>query len=103
VTGVQTCALPIWVAFGATFGVILSAVYALTLYRRVVFGEMINPKLETIADMNIRETITFAPLVIMTLVLGIYPALAIDVTQPAVEALLGQLEHISQLVEGASP
>jgi len=89
-----------WVAFGATFGVILSAVYALTLYRKVVFGEMVNPKLQSITDMNTREILTFAPLVVMTLVLGIYPALAIDVSQPAVEALVSQF---SQLAEGATP
>ncbi len=80
-----------WVAFGAAFGVILSAVYMLTLYRKVMFGEISNPKLAAITDVGPREQAMFAPLAIATVILGVYPALALDVTGPAVDALLARL------------
>ncbi len=77
-----------WIAFGATSGVILSAAYALWLYRRVVFGDLIKESLKTITDMNTRERLMMTPLVIMTLLLGIYPALVLDIIGPSVDALL---------------
>jgi NADH-quinone oxidoreductase subunit M len=77
----------LWVAAGAALGVILSAAYALTLYRKVAFGVIENPKLADITDMNAREWITFAPLVIATLLLGFAPMYALDFTEPAVKAL----------------
>jgi NADH-quinone oxidoreductase subunit M len=77
-----------WAAFGAATGVILSAVYALTLYRNMVFGELTNPKLDSVKDMVARESLMFAPLIAATLVLGIYPALATDVTAQAVDNLI---------------
>lgn len=77
-----------WVALFATSGVILSAAYALWLYRRVVMGDLIKESLKSITDMGTRERVIFAPLVVMTLLLGIYPALALDVIAPAVENLV---------------
>jgi NADH-quinone oxidoreductase subunit M len=77
-----------WVALFAASGVILSAVYALTLYRRVVFGDIVNPKLAGIEDLERREVVIFAPLVISTLILGVYPSLVFKVTGPAVDQLI---------------
>ena len=77
-----------WVAVVATSGVILSASYALWLYRRVVFGDMIKGALKTIADLSGRERAIFAPLVVMTLLLGIYPSLVTDIIGPSVGALV---------------
>jgi len=77
-----------WVAMFATTGVILSAAYALWLYRRVVFGDLIKESLKSITDMTGREKAIFAPLVFMTLLLGIYPALVLDIIGPSVEALV---------------
>src|SRR5690606_35575336 len=62
-----------WVAAVATTGVILSAAYALWLYRRVVMGDLIKEALKTISDMTRREKWIFAPLVAMTLILGVMP------------------------------
>jgi NADH-quinone oxidoreductase subunit M len=76
-----------WVAAGAASGVIFSAVYALTLYRKMAFGVIENPKLETITDMDGREWIAFAPLVIGVLLLGVAPMLALDFTEAAVSNL----------------
>ncbi len=74
----------------ATSGVILSAGYALWLYRRVVMGDLIREGLRAISDMNAREKLIFAPLVAMTLLLGVYPSLVTDIIGPSVEALLSQ-------------
>jgi NADH-quinone oxidoreductase subunit M len=77
-----------WVAAVATSGVILSAAYALWLYRRVVFGDLVKEGLKSITDMTGREKAIFAPLVAMTLLLGIYPSLVTDITGPSVAALI---------------
>ncbi|MDG0989162.1 MAG: NADH-quinone oxidoreductase subunit M [Yoonia sp.] len=77
-----------WIAMFATTGVILSAAYALWLYRRVVMGDLIKESLRTISDMTIRERFIMAPLVVMTLLLGVYPALVLDIIGPSVAALV---------------
>jgi NADH-quinone oxidoreductase subunit M len=79
-----------WIAAVAALGVILSAGYALWLYRRVVFGDMIKESLKAITDMDTREKAIFAPLVAATLILGVYPSLVLDLIGPSVSALLDQ-------------
>ena len=81
-----------WVALVATSGVILSAAYALWLYRRVVLGDLIKESLKSIKDMTQREKAIFAPLVVMTLLLGVYPSLVTDIIGPSVEALISNYE-----------
>ncbi len=70
-----------WAAAGAALGVIFSAVYMLTLYRRTVFGPVTNPELENISDMNTKELITIVPLAIGTILLGVVPGLVFDITR----------------------
>jgi len=77
-----------WVAAVATSGVILSAGYALWLYRRVVFGDLVKEALRSITDMSRRERAIFAPLIAMTLILGVYPSLVTDIIGPSVTALI---------------
>jgi NADH-quinone oxidoreductase subunit M len=77
-----------WVALIATSGVILSAAYALWLYRRVVLGDLIKESLKSISDMTARERAIFAPLVVMTILLGVYPSLVTDIIGPSVAALI---------------
>ena len=77
-----------WVAAVATSGVILSAAYALWLYRRVVMGELVKEALKGITDMSLREKVIMAPLVAMTLLLGIYPSLVTDRIGPSVAQLV---------------
>ncbi len=72
----------------ATSGVILSAAYALWLYRRVTMGALVKESLATITDMSRRERAIFAPLIVMTLLLGVYPAVVTDIISPSVEALI---------------
>ncbi len=86
-----------WAAAGAALGVIFSAVYMLTLYRRTVFGVMTNPKLEGIKDLTLTEVAIFTPLIIATILLGVFPALVFDITENAVGTILslsfGQIGH----------
>jgi len=77
-----------WIAAGAALGMILSAMYALHLYREVIFGEQTNEKLNDIIDMNRREWLILAPLAVMTIVLGVYPSLITDITSASVESLI---------------
>ena len=81
-----------WVAAVATSGVIFSAAYALWLYRRVVMGDLIKESLKSITDMGTRERVIFAPLVVMTILLGVYPALVLDIIGPSVTALVTNYE-----------
>jgi NADH-quinone oxidoreductase subunit M len=76
------------VAAFATIGVILSAAYALWLYRRMIFGPLEKPSLRDILDLNAREIAIFAPLVILTILFGVYPAPILDVTALSVKKLI---------------
>ncbi|MBB1492378.1 NADH-quinone oxidoreductase subunit M [Paracoccus sp. MC1854] len=77
-----------WVAVVATSGVILSAGYALWLYRRVTLGALVKESLRTMGDMTPRERWIFVPLIAMTILLGVYPRVVTDITGPSVAALL---------------
>lgn len=79
-----------WVALIATSGVIFAAAYALYLYRRIAFGELTKDDLKAMTDMTPREIAIFAPLVIMTLWMGVYPAPFFDVMAVSVKHLLDQ-------------
>ncbi len=82
-----------WVTAVAATGVIFSAGYALWLYRRVVFGDLIKGSLMGIRDMTARERFVFAPLVVMTLLLGVYPSLVTDIISPSTEALIANFNQ----------
>jgi NADH-quinone oxidoreductase subunit M len=77
-----------WVAFIACSGVILSAAYALWLYRRVVFGELVKPELKDIADLDRREMAILIPLVVLTVWYGIRPGTILDAFAAPTEALI---------------
>ena len=78
----------IWLALLAALGVILSAVYALWLYRRVIFGVLEKPSLRAITDVTPREAAILLPLVALTLLFGFYPAPLLDVTSASVANLV---------------
>jgi NADH-quinone oxidoreductase subunit M len=77
-----------WAAFLATTGVILSAAYALWLYRRVVFGVLEKKELADILDLNPREKAVLVPLVVLTILLGVWPAPVLDMSAGSVAALV---------------
>jgi NADH-quinone oxidoreductase subunit M len=62
-----------WLALLGSFGMILGAAYMLYLYRRVIFGKITRADLKSILDLSPREITIFAPLVVLTLWLGVYP------------------------------
>ena len=82
-----------WVAFFATTGVILSAAYALWLYRRVVFGKLTKPALMHLPDMTPRELATLLPLVVLTIFFGVYPAPILNLFGPSVESIIKPLNE----------
>jgi len=81
-----------WVALLATTGVILGAAYSLWLYRRICFGKLEKADLKAMPDLSPREWALFAPLIILTLWMGIYPSSFLDPMMPAVENLVKSLQ-----------
>ena len=77
-----------WVAFLATTGVILSAAYALYLYRRIIFGRLEKASLKFITDLTWREVAVMTPLVVLTILFGFYPAPILDASAVSVDALI---------------
>lgn len=77
-----------WVALFAATGVILSASYALWLYRRVIFGALEKESLKALLDLSAREKAILYPLVALTILFGVYPIPVFDVTAASVDALL---------------
>ncbi|RNJ51296.1 NADH-quinone oxidoreductase subunit M [Methylocystis hirsuta] len=77
-----------WVALIATSGVVLSAAYALYLYRRVIFGVLDKASLKNIADLTPREIAIFTPLVLLTIYYGVQPQAILNATQASVDNLI---------------
>ena len=69
----------------AATGVVLSACYSLWLYRRVVFGDVTNDNVRSLKDINKFEVMTLLPLLILTIVLGIFPNIILDTISTSVE------------------
>jgi NADH-quinone oxidoreductase subunit M len=91
-----------WVAFLAATGVILSAAYALWLYRRVVYGPLDKPALKGITDLNRREIITFAPLILLIIYYGVQPGPILDAFAVPTDALMKGYEAALATVKTAS-
>jgi NADH-quinone oxidoreductase subunit M len=82
-----------WVATLATLGTILSAAYALWLYRKIIFGKLEKATLFTIKDVGWREIAIMAPLVVLTIVFGVYPKLVLDISSASVMQLIDNYQH----------
>ncbi len=91
-----------WVATLATLGTILSAAYALWLYRKVIFGKLEKASLFNITDIGWREIVVLAPLVILTIVFGIYPQPVLDISAASVAQLLDNFQHAVGNVQAAA-
>ncbi len=81
------------VATFATIGTILSAAYALWLYRRVIFGVLDKRALAAIMDLDYREMITLGPLAVLAILLGIFPQPVLDISAASVAQLLDGYTH----------
>ena len=86
----------------ATLGVILSAAYALWLYRKVVFGVFDKPSLAGIKDLTLREGIILAPLVILTILFGVYPKPVLDMSAASVQQLVTNYNTAITAVKAAA-
>ena len=91
-----------WVAVFAATGVILSAAYALWLYRRVVFGALTKDSLKGMLDLSAREKAVIYPLVVLTIFFGVYPAPIFDATAQSVKALVTNVTASIQSAQTAS-
>ena len=93
-----------WYAIIATSGVILSAVYMLCMFQRVMFGELSNPKNQKLADLNAREIVIMVPLLIMIFVMGVYPTPFLDKMSPAIDRviLLSKTKKVA-MVDAVAP
>jgi NADH-quinone oxidoreductase subunit M len=90
-----------WVATLAALGTILSSAYALWLYRKVIFGKLEKPSLFNIKDLGWREMAILAPLVILTLVFGVYPKPVLDMSATSVTQLIDNFHHAVSSVQSA--
>ena len=91
-----------WVAFFATTGVILSACYALWVYRRVIFGALERPSLAAMKDLTVREFVILAPLVVLTVYFGIYPKPVLDMSEASVTALIKNFDAALAMAKSAT-
>ena len=80
------------VAIGAAIGIILSAVYMLYLYKRVIFGVIENQKLKAILDLDLREKLILFPLVISVILIGIFPNIFLEPMRLSIESIINNFE-----------
>jgi NADH-quinone oxidoreductase subunit M len=99
---IGTLKINVPVATFATLGVILSAAYALWLYRRMIFGPLEKPSLFAIKDLGYREIVIFVPLVVLTILFGVYPKPVLDMSASSVAQLLDNYNHALQTVKAAA-
>ncbi|MBX3530711.1 MAG: NADH-quinone oxidoreductase subunit M [Rhizobiaceae bacterium] len=92
-----------WVALFATTGVILSAAYALWLYRRVIYGVLSKDSLKGLLDLSTREKAIIYPLVALTIFFGVYPAPLLDYTAASVDALVNQVSLTLEAAAANAP
>jgi NADH-quinone oxidoreductase subunit M len=90
-----------WVATLATLGTILSAAYALWLYRKIIFGTLEKPALFNIRDIGWREIAIMTPLIVLTIVLGVYPKPVLDISSASVAQLIENYQHALGAVHAA--
>ena len=77
-----------WVAFFTATGLVLGATYMLWLYRRVMFGKVVSAEVEAMERIDRREMLIFAPLTVLVLWFGVYPASLLDVMTSSILAVL---------------
>jgi NADH-quinone oxidoreductase subunit M len=101
-TLIGTFRINIWVATFATLGTILSAAYALWLYRKVMYGVLDKPSLAAIKDLDYREIITLGPLAVLAIVLGVFPKPILDFSAASVAQLLDSYGHALEAARTAA-
>jgi NADH:ubiquinone oxidoreductase subunit 4 (chain M) len=82
-----------WIAFMAATILVLGSAYTLWMYKRVIFGDIANENVAELQDIDSRETLILALLVIAVLLFGLWPAPMFEIMHPTMEHLF---EHITQ-------
>jgi NADH-quinone oxidoreductase subunit M len=82
-----------WAAVAA-LGIVLGAAYMLWLYQRTMFGKITNPKNENLPDLNLREFVTFAPLLALAFWIGLYPKPVLDRLAPTVSTVVARINPV---------
>jgi NADH-quinone oxidoreductase subunit M len=100
-TLIGTFKVSIPTAVFATTGVILSAAYALWLYRKVIFGSLVKPSLASVKDLTFRESLTLMPLVALTILFGFYPKPVLDISASSVQQLVNNYNSAVTAVKAA--
>ena len=80
---------------GAAAGVILAAVYMLSVVQKMFFGPLTHPKNKHLPDLTVRETLALAPLVIMIFVIGLFPSILLDRMKDSVNLAYNQFKTVS--------
>jgi NADH-quinone oxidoreductase subunit M len=101
-TMIGTFRVNTWVASLAAIGTILSSAYALWLYRKVIFGKLEKPSLFNIKDMGWREVVIMTPLIVLTIILGVYPKPVLDISSASVTQLIDNYQHAVGAVHAAA-
>ena len=101
-TLIGTFKVSIPTTFFATTGVILSACYALWLYRKVVFGALVKPSLMSMKDLTFRECVTLFPLVALSLFFGVYPKPVLDMSAASVQQIVNNYATAVTAVKAAA-
>ena len=84
----------VFAAFAAT-GMVLSAVYMLWMYQRVVFGEVRNPENKKLLDLSLREKLALAPMIVLIFLMGIYPNLFLSLSDQTVKSIRQRVAIVS--------
>jgi NADH-quinone oxidoreductase subunit M len=101
-TSIGTFKVSVPTAVFATTGVILSAAYALWLYRKIVFGALVKPSLATMKDLTFREGLILMPLMALTILFGFYPKPVLDMSAASVQQLVNNYSTAVTAVKAAA-
>ncbi|MDD2775397.1 MAG: NADH-quinone oxidoreductase subunit M [Gallionella sp.] len=82
-----------WYAFAAASTLIFGAAYTLWMYKRVIFGKVVNHHVAELTDINAREILILSVLAAMVLGMGLYPLPFADVLHESVSNLLEHVAH----------
>lgn len=90
-----------WLTLVSLLGVILGAVYLLTLYLKTMFGEINEEKNGNLPDLRRTEIITFLPLILLVLILGLYPKPVLQTLEPAVVKTIVSVQSRAEMLRMA--
>ena len=81
-----------WYAFAASTTLIFGAAYTLWMYKRVIFGAIVNKHVEELTDVTPRELVFLSVLAVAVLIMGLWPKPFLEVMHASVEHLL---QHVA--------